>query len=48
MKVSLSERRKWSSLISGYIFNVENLAKVSVHVNTLLGSSQVFGKEPCK
>ena len=48
MKVSQSERRKWSSLISGYIFNAGKLAKISVHVNTLLGSSQGFEKEPCK
>ena len=48
MKMSQSERRKWSSLVSDYIFNAENLAKISVQVNTLLGSSQGFGKEPCK
>lgn len=28
MKVSQSEKKQWSYVILGYIFNVENLAKI--------------------
>ena len=48
MKVSQSEKRRWSYLILGYIFNVENLAKIYVYVNTLLGSSQGLERRACK